>query len=79
MSIGVLVCVKRVPDATSEVVLTEDGQHLATGRQEDLRPRVPSERPGRRGCERRSLTARPTRLAVMLLATDQVRCGVCAS
>ena len=26
MSVNVLVCVKRVPDATSEVVLTEDGQ-----------------------------------------------------
>ena len=23
---GVLVCVKRVPDSTSEIVLTEDGQ-----------------------------------------------------
>ena len=28
MSAGVLVCVKRVPDATSEVVLTEDGQSV---------------------------------------------------
>jgi electron transfer flavoprotein beta subunit len=28
MSTGVLVCVKRVPDATSEVVLTEDGQSV---------------------------------------------------
>ncbi len=28
MSTGVLVCVKRVPDATSEVVLSEDGQSV---------------------------------------------------
>lgn len=28
MNIGVLVCVKRVPDATSEIVLTEDGQSV---------------------------------------------------
>lgn len=28
MNTGVLVCVKRVPDATSEVVLTEDGQSV---------------------------------------------------